>query len=267
MRTRSLALTVLALAGATAASADEVRVAPPYRDAPEMAAHPGEPRGTLHSFIMRSTESSIYPGIRQLDTETTRRRDPYENRLPAPPRGFGAGGAAICTGAVPTRGLRLYPGRLPGGHGGAVAGRAGWPRLYGARRRRARQPDRAAPRSADGRGDDPVGRRRCARIGARPRIRHRIGSLCTLCRDGGPAARDRAVRRPFRKGSERACDDGRHSPTRRAESRDRQGMPGSRTSPNTTAPCRTIPGGTTPLSARPPRPSCRPSSRARSDPW
>jgi enterochelin esterase family protein len=84
MRTRSLALTVLALAGATAASADEVRVAPPYRDAPEMAAHPGEPRGTLHSFIMRSTESSIYPGIRQLDTETTRRRDPYGNRLPAP---------------------------------------------------------------------------------------------------------------------------------------------------------------------------------------
>jgi enterochelin esterase-like enzyme len=84
MRTRSLALTVLALAGATAASADEVRVAPPYRDAPEMAAHPGEARGTLHSFIMRSTESGIYPGIRQLDTETTRRRDPYGNRLAAP---------------------------------------------------------------------------------------------------------------------------------------------------------------------------------------
>jgi enterochelin esterase-like enzyme len=33
---------------------------------------------------MTSTESRIYPGIRQLDNETTRRRDAYGNRLAAP---------------------------------------------------------------------------------------------------------------------------------------------------------------------------------------
>ncbi|MET0309409.1 MAG: alpha/beta hydrolase-fold protein [Sphingomonas sp.] len=65
-------------------TADTVRIAPPYADAPEMAARVGPPKGTLRSFIMRSEESRIYPGIRQLDNEVTRRRDAYGNRLAAP---------------------------------------------------------------------------------------------------------------------------------------------------------------------------------------
>ncbi|WP_267386067.1 alpha/beta hydrolase-fold protein [Sphingomonas sp. GC_Shp_3] len=83
MAPKALAMIAAALA-ATAASADEVRIAPPYRDATEMTALPGRVSGTLHSFIMRSSESGIYPGIRQIDTDSTRRRDAYGNRLAAP---------------------------------------------------------------------------------------------------------------------------------------------------------------------------------------
>jgi enterochelin esterase family protein len=70
--------------GAHAQAPETVTVAPPYRDAPEMVAQPGQPRGTLNSFIMTSAESRIYPGIRQLDNEVTRRRDAYGNRIAAP---------------------------------------------------------------------------------------------------------------------------------------------------------------------------------------
>ena len=76
-----------ALALATGAYADapnEMRIAPPYHDAPEMTARPGQPKGSLHSFIMTSAESHIYPGIRQLDNAVTQRRDAYGNRLAAP---------------------------------------------------------------------------------------------------------------------------------------------------------------------------------------
>ena len=74
----------LAILFATAAHADEIQIAPPYKDAPAMTVQSGQRRGTLHSFIMTSTESHLYPGIRQLDNETTRRRDAFGNRLPAP---------------------------------------------------------------------------------------------------------------------------------------------------------------------------------------
>jgi enterochelin esterase-like enzyme len=49
-----------------------------------MAPHADIPHGALKSFIMSSAESRIYPGIRQLDNETTRRRDAHGNRLAAP---------------------------------------------------------------------------------------------------------------------------------------------------------------------------------------
>ena len=83
----SKVLILAALAVASSAYAEgpnETRIAPPYKDAPEMAAQPGQPKGALHSFIMSSAESHIYPGIRQLDNDTTRRRDAYGNRIAAP---------------------------------------------------------------------------------------------------------------------------------------------------------------------------------------
>ena len=82
MRTKLLMLP-LALAAA-GARADDLHIAPPYHDAPEMAARADQPHGTLHSFIMSSTESYVFPGIRQLDNDVTRRRDSYGNRLAAP---------------------------------------------------------------------------------------------------------------------------------------------------------------------------------------
>ena len=72
------------LLGTGTAFADEMRIAPPYRDAPEMTAQAGQPRGRLQSFIMTSAQSHSYPGIRQLDNAATQRRDAYGNRLAAP---------------------------------------------------------------------------------------------------------------------------------------------------------------------------------------
>ncbi|MES2443526.1 MAG: alpha/beta hydrolase-fold protein [Pseudomonadota bacterium] len=57
---------------------------PDYADAPEMAVNPAQPMGTLHGFVMRSEESSLYPGIRQLQNEVTARRDAWGNRIAAP---------------------------------------------------------------------------------------------------------------------------------------------------------------------------------------
>ena len=84
MKARSAILALLLAGVAHAEGPNETRIAPPYKDAPEMAAHPGQPKGIIHSFIMTSAESRIYPGIRQLDNETTRRRDAYGNRIAAP---------------------------------------------------------------------------------------------------------------------------------------------------------------------------------------
>ncbi len=85
MRILALLLPGLFAAGAAGPEiGNTLHIAPPYADAPEMAAQPGRPKGTLHSFIMHSRDSRIYPGIRQLDNEVTRRRDPFGNRLAAP---------------------------------------------------------------------------------------------------------------------------------------------------------------------------------------
>ena len=82
---KALILAALAAAGAVHAEGPrESRIAPPYKDAPEMQAQPDQPKGRLQSFIMTSAESHIYPGIRQLDNAVTQRRDAYGNRLAAP---------------------------------------------------------------------------------------------------------------------------------------------------------------------------------------
>lgn len=76
-----LASAMMMLAGA---GSDEQRIAPPYRPAPEMRSRADLPHGTIRSFILQSADSRIFPGIRQLDNEITRRHDAYGNRLAAP---------------------------------------------------------------------------------------------------------------------------------------------------------------------------------------
>lgn len=71
------------LSAVGAAGADTLHIAAPYRDAAEMVPRADMPHGTLQSFIMNSAESRSYSGIRQLDNETTRRRDAQGNRLAA----------------------------------------------------------------------------------------------------------------------------------------------------------------------------------------
>ncbi|MFA6113705.1 MAG: alpha/beta hydrolase-fold protein [Sphingomonas sp.] len=58
-------------------------IGPSYTDAPEMAVNPSQPMGTLHGFVMLSQDSKIYPGIRQLQNETTAKRDAFGNRIAA----------------------------------------------------------------------------------------------------------------------------------------------------------------------------------------
>jgi enterochelin esterase-like enzyme len=65
-------------------SAVETTDGPTYTDAPEMAVNPAQPMGTLHAFVMRSEESKLYPGIRQLQNDVTARRDAFGNRIAAP---------------------------------------------------------------------------------------------------------------------------------------------------------------------------------------
>ena len=84
MKIQAAILTALLTTAAYAEGPNETRIVPPYKDAPEMAAQPGQPKGMIRSFIMTSAESRIYPGIRRIDNDTTRRRDAYGNRLAAP---------------------------------------------------------------------------------------------------------------------------------------------------------------------------------------
>jgi enterochelin esterase-like enzyme len=58
-------------------------IGPDYAPAPECAVHRGVPRGTIRAFTMDSRDSKIYPGIRRLENDFTRRRDAYGNRIAA----------------------------------------------------------------------------------------------------------------------------------------------------------------------------------------
>lgn len=62
---------------------EAVEIGPDYVRAPELRPRPGVPRGQLSAFVMRSQDSAIYPGVRRIDNEVTRRRDAYGNRLAA----------------------------------------------------------------------------------------------------------------------------------------------------------------------------------------
>ncbi len=60
----------------------EFEIGPDYVRAPELSGRPLA--GRLLSFTMSSAESAIYPGIRRIDNDVTRRRDAHGNRLAAP---------------------------------------------------------------------------------------------------------------------------------------------------------------------------------------
>jgi enterochelin esterase family protein len=64
-------------------SGDDIVIGPNYVAAPEYGPHPGVPTGKVHVFTMQSTDSAIYPGIRRVDNEITRRRDAHGNRIAA----------------------------------------------------------------------------------------------------------------------------------------------------------------------------------------
>ncbi|HTX50467.1 MAG TPA: alpha/beta hydrolase-fold protein [Caulobacteraceae bacterium] len=61
----------------------DVVIGPDYTPAPEFAPRAGTPRGAIHAFVMESRDSRIYPGIRRLENEVTRRRDAFGNRIAA----------------------------------------------------------------------------------------------------------------------------------------------------------------------------------------
>ncbi|HUZ11832.1 MAG TPA: alpha/beta hydrolase-fold protein [Caulobacteraceae bacterium] len=56
-------------------------IGPAYAPAPECSVQPGAPAGAIHAFTMQSRDSRIYPGIRRLENEITRRRDAFGNRI------------------------------------------------------------------------------------------------------------------------------------------------------------------------------------------
>ncbi len=58
-------------------------IGPDYAPAPEGSPPSGAPVGAVHAFAMSSRDSAIYPGIRRLENEVTRRRDAFGNRIAA----------------------------------------------------------------------------------------------------------------------------------------------------------------------------------------
>lgn len=58
-------------------------IGPDYTAAPENNLVPGVPQGTIHAFVMQSTESTLFPGIKRLENDVTKRRDAYGNRIAA----------------------------------------------------------------------------------------------------------------------------------------------------------------------------------------
>ncbi len=58
-------------------------IGPDYVPAPELMPAPGVPAGRVHAFTMESRDSRIYPGIKRLENEVTRRRDAHGNRIAA----------------------------------------------------------------------------------------------------------------------------------------------------------------------------------------
>jgi len=62
---------------------NDFTIGPDYAPAPETLVRPGVPAGQVHAFTMQSRDSRIYPGIRRLENEITKRRDAFGNRIAA----------------------------------------------------------------------------------------------------------------------------------------------------------------------------------------
>src|SRR5579862_2664373 len=58
-------------------------IGPDYAPAPETALQPGVLESAIQAFVMSSTGSKLYPGIKRLENEITKRRDAYGNRIAA----------------------------------------------------------------------------------------------------------------------------------------------------------------------------------------
>jgi iron(III)-enterobactin esterase len=58
-----VSLSLLPLSAWSAPSQEEVVITPSYSPAPELTLRPGAPRGVVRTFVMRSSESRIYPGV------------------------------------------------------------------------------------------------------------------------------------------------------------------------------------------------------------
>ena len=61
----------------------DFEIGPDYAPAAETVVRPGVPAGTVRAFTLESRDSRIYPGIKRLDNEITRRRDAFGNRIAA----------------------------------------------------------------------------------------------------------------------------------------------------------------------------------------
>src|SRR5258707_2539022 len=69
--------------GALAADQSESTIGPDYTRAPEFEIRAGVPVGAVHAFVLSSSDSALYPGIRRLENAVTQRRDAYGNRIAA----------------------------------------------------------------------------------------------------------------------------------------------------------------------------------------
>lgn len=62
---------------------NEHTIGPDYPPAPECSAQDGVAPGNVFAFVLSSRKSKIYPGIKRLENDITRRRDAHGNRIAA----------------------------------------------------------------------------------------------------------------------------------------------------------------------------------------
>ena len=70
-----------------------------HKRAPEMSADPGVPKGTIHNFTMKSSDSKLYPGVARERNGAADPSDPAKMIVEQPPRSLHAA----------SRGLRPQP--------------------------------------------------------------------------------------------------------------------------------------------------------------
>ena len=159
-------------------------IGPPFTPAPELTVKPGVPQGTVHEFTMDSKDSKIYPGIARNQPGVV---VPYKRQVAVyVPAQYVAGTPAPFI--VAQDGLCGPTGRTPADP---------------------RQPD---PREAGARRWSPSWSSRRRRSPGEPAgagVRHRVGRVRQLHRDGGAPADRQGVRGHVHDGSRRPGDDGR----------------------------------------------------------